>query len=68
MTTDEVMTIVEDETGKTVSLDTELKDLGLDSLEFLNLMVQLGIPDASIPYINTVRDLTRVANAQFVIQ
>lgn len=64
MTTDEVMKAIEEETGHTVSLDTELKDLGLDSLEFLNLMVQLGIPDASIPYINTVRDLTRVAVLQ----
>lgn len=64
MTSDAVMKVVEEETGKTVSLDTELKDLGLDSLEFLNLMVELGIPDASIPYINTVRDLTRVATLQ----
>lgn len=64
MTTDEVMTIVESESGQTVNLDTDLKDLGLDSLEFLNLMVQLGIPDASVPYINTVRDLTRVAVLQ----
>lgn len=61
MTTNEVITVVETESGKFVTLDTELKDLGMDSLEFLNLMVQLGIPDASIPYINTVRDLTRVA-------
>lgn len=64
MTTDEVMTIVESESGQTVNLDTDLKDLGLDSLEFLNLMVQLGIPDASVPYINTVRELTRVAVLQ----
>lgn len=64
MTSDAVMKVVEEETGKTVNLDTELKDLGLDSLEFLNLMVELGIPDASIPYINTVRDLTRVATLQ----
>lgn len=64
MTTDEVMKIVEAETGHLISLDMQVKDLGLDSLEFLELMLQLSIPDASVPYIETVRDLCRVATAQ----
>lgn len=57
MTIEEVILAVEDETGQKVTPATELKDLGLDSLEFLDLMVRLNIPDALVPNINTVQDL-----------
>lgn len=58
MTIEEVMAIVEDETGKQVRPETEIKDLGMDSLDFLNLLVRVGnIPDAVVPQINRVSDL-----------
>lgn len=58
MTIEDVMAIVEDETGKQVRPETEIKDLGMDSLDFLNLLVRLGnIPEAVVPRINRVSDL-----------
>lgn len=58
MTIEDVMAVVESETGKEVRPETELKDLGMDSLEFLNLLVAVGdIPDSVVPRINTVSEL-----------
>jgi len=57
MTIEQVIQVVEDETGQKVTGASELKDLGMDSLEFLELIVKLNIPDAAVPAINTVQDL-----------
>jgi acyl carrier protein len=57
MTIEQVVGIVEEQTGQKVSSDTELSELGLDSLEFLSLLVEIGIPDAVAPRIHTVNDL-----------
>lgn len=58
MTIEDVIQIVESETGQKVSPDTELSTLGLDSLEFLDLLIRVGnIEDEKVPDINTVRDL-----------
>jgi acyl carrier protein len=57
MTIERAIEVVEEHTGQKVTAETPLKDLGLDSLEFLELMVALSIPDERVPYINTVQDL-----------
>lgn len=57
MTIEQVIQVVEDQTGQKVTAGTELKDLGLDSLEFLDLLVGCGIPDAKAQEINTVYEL-----------
>lgn len=58
MTIEEVIALVEEETGQKVTAETELSALGLDSLEFLDLLIRVGnIPDAAIPELNTVYDL-----------
>jgi hypothetical protein len=58
MTIEDVIRAVEDETGQQVKPETEISALDMDSLEFLNLLVQIGnIPDAVVPRINTVSDL-----------
>jgi acyl carrier protein len=65
MTIEEVVAIVDDETGKKVSADTELSTLGMDSLDFISLIVRVGnIPDAIVPQINTVNDLWVAANGE----
>lgn len=65
MTIVDVMDIVRDETGKDVIPETELNALGLDSLEFLELMVRLDIPDAAVPHMNTVADLWAAADKRW---
>ena len=58
MTIEEVIAIVDDETGKKVAADTKLSTLGMDSLDFLSLIVRVGgIPDDVVPRIDTVNDL-----------
>lgn len=57
MTIEKVIAVVEEQTGQKVNAETELSDLGLDSLEFLSLLVEIGIPDAVAPRIHTVNDL-----------
>src|SRR5882757_3615761 len=58
MTIEDVLEVVENETGQKVNRDTELKDLHLDSLEFLELLMRVGnIPDAAVPGLETVNDL-----------
>jgi acyl carrier protein len=57
--------IIEVETGQAVTDDTSLDSLDVDSLEFLQLLLQLGeatgkyVPDAKIAAIRTVGDLVR---------
>ena len=57
MTIEDVIRTVEDSTGQKVTAETAVSDLGLDSLEFLDLLVQVGIPDAMAPRLHTVKDL-----------
>lgn len=65
MTIEEVIAIVDDETGKKVSADTELSTLEMDSLDFLALIVRIGnIPDAAVPRIETVNDLYLAAEGK----
>ena len=65
MTIENVIAVVDDETGKKVSADTELDTLGLDSLDFLALLIRVGsIPDNVVPRINTVNDLYLAANGE----
>lgn len=65
MTIEDVLEVVASETGQKVYQDTELKDLGLDSLEFLDLLIRVGnIPDAVVPQLNTVNDLYLAASGQ----
>jgi acyl carrier protein len=57
MTIEEVMVAVQEETGEAVTPETKLSILGMDSLEFLDLLVRLSIPDSLVPSLDTVRDL-----------
>lgn len=58
MTLYETIVIVEDKTGITVTGSTNLSDLGLDSLEFVELLMSFpNIPDEKVPQINTVSEL-----------
>lgn len=57
MTIEEVIQTVEDQAGQRVTLETQLSELGLDSLEFLDLLVQIGIPDTMAPSLHTVKDI-----------
>jgi acyl carrier protein len=65
MTIEDILEVVMSETGKKVNQDTELKDLSLDSLEFLDLLIRVGnIPDSVVPRLNTVNDLYLAASGQ----
>ena len=58
MTIEDAIKAVEDHTGRTgVTAETRLDSLGMDSLDFLELMVRLDIADQYVPLINTVQDL-----------
>lgn len=58
MTVVDVMAIVENESGQKVTPETPISSLGLDSLDFLALLVAVGgIPDSMVPRIDTVNDL-----------
>jgi acyl carrier protein len=57
MTLEDVISKVSEHAGMTVTADTEVSKLGLDSLEFLDMVVDLEIPDGKLVDINTVRDL-----------
>lgn len=65
MTLEDVVAVVESETGKPVEPETKLDDLGMDSLDFLSLIVAVGgVPDLIVPRINTVNDLYLAASGQ----
>lgn len=54
----DVIREVEDHTGKTgLTAQTRLDSLGMDSLDFLELMVKLNIPDDRVASMNVVGDL-----------
>lgn len=57
MTIEEVMEVVKEHTGQDVFPETQLDDLGMDSLDFLDLLVRLSVPDAAVPSLQTVRGL-----------
>ena len=61
MTIEQVIAKLETETGCHVDKDTQLKDIIVDSLEFLDLMVSFNIPDECVPDVNMVSDLQRFA-------
>ena len=60
-----VLQIIEAETGQKVTPETSLDSLDIDSLEFLQLLIQLSevsgktMPDDKIAGIRTVGDLIR---------
>lgn len=61
--------LIEAETGKSVQMDTKLDDLGIESLDFLEMITTFEklfstkIPDADFGTINYVRDLLRYVPA-----
>ena len=57
MSRDEVVAVLEREIGHPVEDNTPVSDLDCDSLEFMNLLFELGIPDAPIEELHTVADL-----------
>jgi hypothetical protein len=61
MTATEALAKIDDYTGMSVTPETKIEDLGLDSLELLDLSVTLGEGSAQIPNYNgetnTVADL-----------
>lgn len=65
MISEKVLAVIARETGQTVTDQTSLDDLGLDSLEFLDLLLALGretgkeIPDETVAGLKTVGDLAR---------
>lgn len=64
-----VIEIVKQETGAEVNADTALESLGLDSLEFVELMLAIAkdcadIPDAHWGELNTVGDMAQACELQ----
>ncbi len=63
MTSEQICSIIEQETGEPVSADTKIDSLKCDSLEFINLLMVLGeqsgkyIPDERMAELKTVRDI-----------
>ena len=57
MTKDEVLAVIAKEAGFLVNDSMALGELELDSLELMNLLVALDIPDADIEELDTVADL-----------
>jgi Phosphopantetheine attachment site len=57
VTIEQVILKVEDQTGQKVTADTPLSELELDSLEFLDLLVQVGVLDVNAPRLHTVKDI-----------
>lgn len=71
MTIEDVIAAVEEHTGQKVSAHTELKDLGLDSLDFMDLILQVSkecgeIPDSAVPSLETVNDLFMAADGLLI--
>lgn len=62
MTIEDIIRAVEDQTGEKVTADTLLSDIVKDSLDFLDLILQIStqfghIPDSKVAQLNTVNDL-----------
>lgn len=58
----EILEKIKAETGQNVTEETPLDSLGLDSLEFVQLLLDLDIPTERAPVLNTVADLIREAS------
>ena len=60
--------VLEEKTGKPVTMDTNLKDLGLDSLDFLNFILDLEkelnvkIDDNQLLKLKTIKDVVEEIN------
>lgn len=61
MTKNDVLSVIERETGRSADESTELDDLGADSLEMLSLFTALDIPDSAFSDMQTVGDVVRYA-------
>jgi acyl carrier protein len=57
-----ILEIIESETGQAVQEDTPIESLALDSLEFLDLLLAVGIQDSALGSIQTVGDIVRLAS------
>jgi len=65
MTADEIIAIVEDETGlRGITLDSTMDSLGVQSLEFLELLLRCNVPNEKATNINTVGDIVRAVCAE----
>lgn len=61
MTTEEILSKVSERSGIAAEQNTSLEDLSLDSLEFVDLAIELGIPESKWAQLRTVRDLIATA-------
>jgi acyl carrier protein len=57
--------LIEQETGQSVTEETSLSEMGLDSLEFVSLLQAISekiqaIPETHWPMLNTVGDIAKV--------
>jgi len=71
MTIEDVIAAVEEETGQAVTPETKISDLGIDSLEFMDLILHVSnkcgeIPDSAVPSIETVDDLFLAASGVLI--
>jgi len=71
MTIEDLIRVINDETGKEATADSKLDSLIDDSLEFVSLIVRVSsefrdIPDEVVARLNTVSDLYRAANGELV--
>lgn len=63
---DKVIALVERETSEAVTAETRFDSLNIDSLDFLELILQaqnefnITIPDATVAELNTIADLAKV--------
>lgn len=55
----DICAVIERETGLHVTSETSLDALPVDSLEYLDLMLVLGVPDSALPNVHLVGDLTQ---------
>jgi acyl carrier protein len=57
-----IVDVIERETGQAVDESTPLEDLNVDSLEFLELLITLGVPNDQAGSFQTVGDLIKAAS------
>jgi acyl carrier protein len=57
----DVCAVIEQETGQKVDEFTSIESLEVDSLELLELLITLGIPNEQIGSLHTVGDLIKAA-------
>lgn len=57
----DVCAVIEQETGQKVDEFTAIDSLEVDSLELLELLITLGIPNEHIGSLHTVGDLIKAA-------